>query len=131
MRDGEVLTGYPGTSSGRNDARRVALLAAPRGGPRGRTGRGQGLLACVARTLCALHRQRWLRPCCPRRPGDHTRKDGLAMGDTDRCLVIEHDNMTGAERRLDNMSEPPWGDTFTRDEAESTVELRKAIITGR
>ena len=51
------------------------------------------------------------------------------MGDTGRCLVIEHDNMTGAERRLDNMSEAPWGDTFTRDEAESTVELRKAIIT--
>lgn len=53
------------------------------------------------------------------------------MTDTDRCLVIEHDNMTGAERRLDNMGETPWGDTFTRDEAEATVELRKAIITGR
>lgn len=53
------------------------------------------------------------------------------MADDDRCLVIECDNMTGAERRLDNMAHDPWGDTFTRAEAEATVSWRRKNITNR
>lgn len=49
----------------------------------------------------------------------------------DRCLVIEHDNMTGWDKRLDNMARDPWGDTFSREEAKESVAWRKANITGR
>jgi hypothetical protein len=49
----------------------------------------------------------------------------------ERCLVIEHDGMTGAERRLDNMAEEPWGDTFSREQAEATVDWRKKHITSK
>lgn len=49
----------------------------------------------------------------------------------DRCLVIERDNMTGWEKRLDNMARDPWADTFTREEAEASVDWRKKNITGR
>lgn len=47
------------------------------------------------------------------------------------CLIIERDNMTGWTRRLDNTSASPWGDTFTRAEAEASVAWRKAHISGR
>lgn len=50
---------------------------------------------------------------------------------TERCIVIERDNMTGAEKRLNNMAEDPWGDTFTREEAEASVEWRRKHITSR
>ena len=45
--------------------------------------------------------------------------------------VIEVDTMTGAERYLANMAADPWLGTFTREEAEASVEWRKANITGR
>lgn len=51
--------------------------------------------------------------------------------DNGRYLVIEHDNMTGWEKRLDNYALKPWGDTFSRREAEESVEWRKAKISGR
>ena len=53
------------------------------------------------------------------------------MPDTDRCLVIERDTMTGWEKRLNNMAEHPWGDTFTREEAEACVAWREKNITRR
>lgn len=54
------------------------------------------------------------------------------MSATDeRCLVIEQDRMTGATRRLDNMAQDPWGDTFTREQAEEAVDWRKKNITSR
>jgi hypothetical protein len=57
---------------------------------------------------------------------EHTERD-----ESERCLVIERDNMTGAERRLDNMGEDPWGDTFTREQAEATVKWRQEHIVSR
>jgi len=50
---------------------------------------------------------------------------------SERCLVIEQDRMTGATRRLDNMTQEPWGDSFTREEAEESVASRQKIITSR
>jgi hypothetical protein len=47
----------------------------------------------------------------------------------ERCLVIERDNNTGATRRLDNMATDPWGDTFTRPEAEASVKWREEHIS--
>lgn len=49
----------------------------------------------------------------------------------DRCLVIKRDNMTGWKKRLDNMAQSPWADTFTREEAEKSVDWRKKNITSR
>lgn len=49
----------------------------------------------------------------------------------DRCLVIERDNMTGWEKRLGNMAQSPWADTFTREEAEASVDWRKKHITSK
>ena len=49
----------------------------------------------------------------------------------ERCIVIEHDGMTGNKRRLDNMASSPWADTFTRAEADEMVAWRKANITSK
>ena len=45
--------------------------------------------------------------------------------------VIETDGMTGWDRYLDNMAMSPWSGTFTREQAEASVEWRKQNITSR
>jgi hypothetical protein len=49
----------------------------------------------------------------------------------DLFKVIETDTMTGWKRYLDNMKTSPWSGTFTREEADASVEWRKKNITGR
>jgi hypothetical protein len=49
----------------------------------------------------------------------------------DLFKVVETDTMTGWERYLDNMKTSPWSGTFTREEADASVEWRRKNITGR
>lgn len=53
------------------------------------------------------------------------------MSADERCLVIEQDRMTGAIRRLNNLAVDPWGDTFTREQAEASVAWLEKNITNR
>lgn len=48
-----------------------------------------------------------------------------------RFKVLEHDNMTGWDRYLDNMAARPWSGTFTWQAAEESVAWREKNITAR
>jgi hypothetical protein len=49
----------------------------------------------------------------------------------DEFKIIETDRMTGWERYLDNMKTSPWTGTFTKEQADASVEWRRANITRR
>jgi hypothetical protein len=56
----------------------------------------------------------------------------LSVSDnSERVRIIEWDGMTGNDRVIVNLSDGEHGGTYTREEAERSIEWRKANITSR
>lgn len=53
------------------------------------------------------------------------------MADDRLYQVIEIDTFTGFEQALPNYATDPWSEFFTKEEAESTVELRRRTVVSR